>query len=332
MTSSKTSLENAPPCDLSWDSLVRRSLEAWGSRFRERRLEKGALESFASLDDFLGQTRRIPMFWFFQRREAFLSQETMTKWSRDRLDDYILLPATPGYVTEDDCFFVSHFWHARDNPDPGGNYLRLFQDELRSQTWLYVWVDWTCTPQAPRNEQEENYFKRSLQTMSGIIRNSGFIWHYPPFEPRLWILYEMAENCFTHDGGLAVTEDNREFGEHVVEMLKEGVRPTLEKYGYRCTYDRDQEFLTVWLESLVLLRKLKFSTDDIRRFQDQVTWHPSVQWVCIGTTKGAVELRRYEGTFIFGGKCYKLTPFPNWEDGKYSTNIKPGPRGDVSDE
>ncbi|KAI1124867.1 hypothetical protein F5Y10DRAFT_248445 [Nemania abortiva] len=324
--------ESASPCNLAWASLVRRSIEAWGSLFPERRLEKGFLERPTSLDDFLGQPRGLPMFWFFQRREAFFSQQAMTKWSRDRLDDYILLPATPGYVTKDECFFVSHFWHSHDDPDPDGEYLRLIQDELRPHDWGYVWVDWSCIPQTPRNQHEEHYFTRSLQTMSGIIRNSGFMWYYPPFQPRLWILYEMAEYYLTHDGGISVTEDSRQFGEHIVEMLEVGVRPTLEKHGYRCSYDRDQEFLTVWLEYLILFKTLGFSTDDIVRFQNQITWHPSVQWAYIGTIKGMVELCRYEGTLKVGGKCYQLAPLPHWEDGKYSANIKPESKEDVVNE
>ncbi|KAI0531760.1 hypothetical protein GGR58DRAFT_518250 [Xylaria digitata] len=318
-----TTSESALPASLAWDSLVRRSIEAWDLLIRdERRLEKSFLKSFTDLDDLLGQPKEIPMFWFFQRRESFLSQKTMTKWSRDRLDDYVLLPATPGFVTRADCFFVSHLWRTQDDPDPDGKYLCLLQDELRLQTWSYIWTDWTCAPQAPRAEKEEKYFTRTLQTMSGIIRNSGFIWYYPPWKPRMWILYEIAEYSLTCDGRLETTEDIREFAEHIEEMLQVGVRPTLEKYGYRCTYDRDEEFLTFWLEALVLFKTLHFSTDDIRRFQDQITWHPSVQSLCMNTIHGAVELCRYEGTLTFGGRCYKLTPYLNWEDGKYATKLR----------
>lgn len=54
-----------------------------------------------------------------------MSQERMEKWSRDKLDDYVLLPALPGFVTRKECFFISRFWHTRDHPDPDGEYLRL---------------------------------------------------------------------------------------------------------------------------------------------------------------------------------------------------------------
>ncbi|TGJ85694.1 hypothetical protein E0Z10_g3042 [Xylaria hypoxylon] len=328
MTPSESDLNQS----LAWDSLVRRSIEFWDVLIQdEKGLEKSVLKGFTGLDDFLGPPKEIPgqgsitpMFWFFQRRESFLSQKTMTKWSRDRLDDYILLPATPGFVMRTDCFFVSHFWRTQDDPDPDGTYLRRLQKELRPQPWSYIWTDWTCTPQAPRNEKEEYYFTRTLQTISGIIRNCGFAWFYPPFEPRMWILYEIAEYSLTCDGGIEIFEDNREFSEHINEMLQVGVRPTLEKHGYRCTHDRDQEFLTAWLEALVLFKTLHFSVDDIRRFQDQITWHPSVQVLYMNTINGLVVLQRYEGTLTFGGRCYTFTPFPNWEDGKYSTNTNLG--------
>ena len=298
----------------AWESLVHRSLDAWGSRFHDRRLEKGFIESFTSLEDFLGQPPEIPMFWFFQRRDAFLSQRTMTKWSRDRLADYVLLPATPGYVMRTECFFLSHFWHSPAHPDPEGQNLRLCQAELRVQSWSYIWVDWSCIPQSPRDEVEDKYFTRGLQTMAGIIRNSGFMWYYPAtFQPRLWILWETAEYLLTHADGYEVTEDNRPFVEHILEMLRGGgVLPILEKYGYFCTYARDREFLTAWLDALVLFKTVGLSTDDIRRLQDQITWFPSVQVMATNSVCGPVRLERYEGTLIVGGRSYAFTPFPSW--------------------
>jgi hypothetical protein len=135
----------------------------------------------------------------------------MKKWSRDVLDDYVLLPASPGFVMRRDCFFVSHFWRTQDHPDLDGEYLHLHQAELESQTWSYIWVDWTCMPQSPRLLPEEAYFHRYLQTMSGIIRNCSFTYFYPPFEPRLWILYEITEYVLTCSGGIGIISDIEPF-------------------------------------------------------------------------------------------------------------------------
>ncbi|KAH7121988.1 hypothetical protein B0J13DRAFT_155132 [Dactylonectria estremocensis] len=250
----------------------------------------------------------------FQRREAFLSQKTMTKWSKDRLGDYVLLPASNGYVTRSQCQFVSHFWRTRDNPDPGGEYLRLVQRDLKVQTWSYIWVDWTCMPQHPRKRNEEFYFLQSLQLMPGIIRNCAFMWYYPPFEPRLWILYEIAEYTLTCDDGLQgiITPDMKEFASHIDEMLQVGVRSTLSRHGYGCTFDRDKEFLTSWLEVLVLLRKLAIDTDDVRVLMDHLTWSPSIEVVLCHTKNGIVVFCRFEGTLTLKGACHTFTPFPRW--------------------
>jgi len=252
------------------------------------------------------------MFWFFQRRESFLSQTTVQKWSRDRLDDYVLLPATPGFVLRSNCFFVSHFWQTRDDPDPDGKFLRLVQQELKAQDWSYIWVDWSCVPQDPRSENESVYFMRSLQTMPAIIRNSGFIWFYPPFEPRLWILFEVAEYLLTAEGPWPVTDDNRQFVEHIKEMLQDGVRPVLKKHGYRCSYDRDKEFLTSWLEALVLARQLGIDIDSIRSLMDTLTWYPTLQATVLNTPDGVIHFCRYEGTLEFNGVRHTFTPFPRW--------------------
>jgi hypothetical protein len=151
----------APSCALpphlqAWRSLVTRSIAAWEDLDRDEQttnkdLPRFMLRQYHSLDNFLQDGRHL-MFWFFQQRSAFMSQNRIKKWSPDELDDYLLLPASPGFVMRQDCFFVSHFWRTQDHPDPDGEYLRLHQAELESNTWSYIWIDWTCMPQGPRSE------------------------------------------------------------------------------------------------------------------------------------------------------------------------------------
>ncbi|KAH6653553.1 hypothetical protein BKA67DRAFT_537207 [Truncatella angustata] len=312
-----SSTEDDPPRNAAissaWSSLVRRSIEAWESLNPDMGvLQTSFLQSWDSLDDLLTQAPGSLMFWFFQKREAFLSQKAMTKWSNDRLDDYILLPATPGFVLRTDCFFVSHFWRSKEHPDPDGKYLRLIQNDLQQQTWSYVWVDWTCIPQSPRNDKEKAYFRRVLQTMSGIIRNSGFIYYYPPFEARLWILYEVAEYTLTSESELYVTEDLKEFTDHVKEMVQVGVRPTLERHQYKCTYEPDKDFLISWLEVLVLLQRLHVDIQGVRQLLDSLTWHPFAKQL-IMTTEGILECSRFEGNLILNRQRHTFTPFPRLE-------------------
>lgn len=307
---STVSTDASPPSP-AWDSLVRRSIEAWEALpqiTRTCRFHIDILRQYTCLEDFL-EAPRFFMFWFFQRREAFLSQSTMTKWGRDHLDDYVLLPADR--VSRSECLFVSHFWRTKDSPDPDGKYLRLLQSDLQTQTWSYVWVDWSCAPQHPRTEAEQSYFLRTLGTIPGIIRNCGFAWYYPPFEPRLWILYEVAEYTLTTSLGVhQTTADIREFIDHVKEMVQVGVRPTLESHGYKCTYDGDKEFLTSWLELLVLLKRLHIDVLDVRRLLDFLTWEPTASHISLVTRKGLVELYKFEGILILEGERYTFTPFP----------------------
>lgn len=298
-------------------SLVRRSLEAWGSLQEDHPMVKGLLQRFTNLDDFLCENSI--MFWFFQKRESFLSQKTMTKWSRDRLNQYVLLPRVSGFVTRRECFFLSHFWQTRDHPDPDGTYLRLHQNQLRLQPWSYIWVDWTCAPQNPRSQPEELHFLWALKTMPAIIRNCGFSWFYPPFEARLWILFEIAEYTLSCEGGLAQTPDIVKYQEHIKEMIQVGVQPTLERHGYTCTFDRDKEFLTSRLEVLTLLPRLGINVLETRRMLDHITWNTSAQSIeCYVAARGVLVVRLYEGILILNGERHRFTPFPKWEDGKYS--------------
>lgn len=148
----------ALPPSLLWPRLVERSTASWDGPLHkpvdQKSREKETLRSYSNLEDFLVGASKGVMFWFFQRRDVFLMQEEMGKWSEDKLEDFVLLPATLGSVSRLDCMFLSHYWTSRDYPDPYGQALQLNQNQLRDQEWSYVWVDWTCTPQAPRSPAE----------------------------------------------------------------------------------------------------------------------------------------------------------------------------------
>ncbi|EXJ67742.1 uncharacterized protein A1O5_09088 [Cladophialophora psammophila CBS 110553] len=314
---SEVSSPPPPPPD-TWDSLATRSLASLSElAFDAQAIDSldwitEILRSYTCLDDFLAKAPKELMFWFFQQRKTFLSQKTMTKWSRDNLDDYILLPAQNGFVSRSECFFMSHFWLTQDHPDPDGECLRLLQAELRPQHWSYIWVDWTCIPQSPRTQAEETYFLRSLGTMPGIVRNCAFIWFYPPFEARLWILFEIAEFTLTSIVEFEATPDIREFKDHIRQMVDTSVRSVLDKYGYKCTHNRDKAFLTSWLEILILLRRLSVEIDDIRRIMDHLTWFQTTQVIIVKAPGAVFELCKFQGTFILNGERYKFTPFPKW--------------------
>jgi hypothetical protein len=163
-------------------------------------------------------------------------------------------------------------------------------------------------PQIPRSPAEEVYIHRSLQTMSGINRNCGFIYFYPPFEPRLWILYEITEFILTSSGFTAVTSDIKKYLNHIDGMISAGVQATLVKHGYRCSYDRDRQYLTSWLELLILLKRINLDVGMIRNIMDHLTWQP----ICQTYHYPGLTLNKFEGTLIAKGQTYEFTPFPRW--------------------
>ncbi|KAL5435344.1 hypothetical protein PMIN05_007345 [Paraphaeosphaeria minitans] len=303
---------------LTWHSLVSRSIKAWDSLLPSahtaKPLHAAILQKYSTLDDFLDQMSGFGFhFWFVQLRSAFLRQSKIPKWSPDRLSEYILLPASPGFVSRHDVFFASHYWTRPDNPDPDGTYLRFVQHQLAPQEWSYIWVDWTCAPQAPRTVAEEKYFRKTLGMMSGLVRNSGFMYYYESWRPRLWVLYEIAEYLLTtSDSHGAETKDIQVFVQHVCEMKDSNVEDVIEKYGYSCGVAGDRVFLLAWLEFLVLLHKLRLGLDKIRSIMDLLTWQPTVEVAREATPAGWLELRKFEGRLVYCGQEYCFTPFPHW--------------------
>jgi hypothetical protein len=141
-----------------FQSLVQRSISAWNginyvAEDKDEAIPKytDMLRNIQSLQDLL-ETRE---FWFFQRRECFLKQKLLAKWDPAALDEYILLPIHYGFVNNKECFFVSHYWHTEEHPDPKGTDMHLFQMDLQGLEWSYIWVDWTCMPQSPRDSAQE---------------------------------------------------------------------------------------------------------------------------------------------------------------------------------
>ena len=255
-------------------SLVERSIQVWGSlQYANLTIDNTIaiarhseqLRKVITLEDLLEHRE----YWFFQLRESFLRQTYLLKWGAEHLDEYVLLPIDYGFVNNKDCLFISHYWRTRDHPDPEGEDLQLFIQDLKDDTsWSYIWTDWTCIPQyndGSRSRLEEYYFMRMLLCIPMLVRDCAIEWRFPAHEPRAWVLYEVAEYVPTHSEHV-ITDDNRCFVEHIREMLVEGVRPTLAKYKYKCTSESDMMLVTDWLEILVIMTKV--FPDDIASRQD----------------------------------------------------------------
>ncbi|KLO89437.1 uncharacterized protein LW93_1496 [Fusarium fujikuroi] len=296
----------------SFQSLVDRSIQAWEAlnyvgcdRVAAIKSDSAKLRDLTKFDDLLAKRE----FWFFQLRKSFLEQQRLAKWNPNRLDQYILLPISYGYVNNKDCYFVSHYWREQGNPDPAGVDLAAFKNDLASDSgWLYIWVDWTCMPQGncgKRSDLENYYFKMMLQCIPMLIRDCAFEWRFPSFQARAWVLYELAEYVLTH-AQHTITDDNKHFVDHIREMVALDVKSTVQKYEYKCTNESDMRLVTGWLEILVLMARI--FPDDIASRQVVLD---NLNRPSIGTFSSpamGLKVDKAKGILCHKGYIYRFTP------------------------
>lgn len=241
-----------------------------------------------------------------------MSQSRFLKWSAASLDSHILIPIAHGFANNQECIFVSHFWRTPKHPDPNGIDLSLLQVDLRGQEWSYIWVDYSCLPQTRRSAVEDYYFKSMLRRIPSLVQDCAFAWRFPAFQPRAWVLYEVATFILNHDFNGTYPADIQPFVNHVQEMVKEGVTPTLENHGYGCTNRSDLKLVTAWLEILVILcRNVQGPTSHQRTsIRQQIMgdlYKPCsvVNYVFLG-----VSIDKDSGTLTIDGTTHTFTPIP----------------------
>jgi hypothetical protein len=267
---------------------------------RERLRSQNSLESLLLAGNF----------WFFQRRESFVRQSRLMRWDPNRLDAYVLLPLNSGFVNKKDCMFIIHYWRTHGHPDPNGEDLRATSNNLRLENWSYIWVDWPCMPQGPNRSQEQGkYFKKMLRFIPTLLRECGTTWNYPSFEPRAWILFELAVYwlCNRHRV-YKIHNDQSNFWAHLCEMLREGVSTVISRHRYRCTNSTNMTLVTGWLELLLILYRLIPDVYNLRTAMQSVEMHEAgsvrfydVQTITIDKIEGIVSC---EGS----GTQYRFTP------------------------
>ncbi|KAJ6474841.1 hypothetical protein C8R45DRAFT_1160025 [Mycena sanguinolenta] len=305
---------------LCFESLVNRSITAWATINFVTDDYSTALENhssrlrrFGSIEDVL----RCREYWFFQLRSSFMIQDRFFKFDLSGLDQYILLPIDYGWANNRNCYFISHYWRSPSHPDPDGTDLRLIQQDLVSDPlWSYIWVDWTCMPQVGvdgnRTPLEKYYFGMMLQCIPMLVRDCAFEWRFPAWEPRAWILYEMAEYVLGHLE-YVTTEDSRPFLFHIQEMVLLGVHPVLHKYKYRCTHASDLDLVTGRLELLVILAKI--FPDDISTRQGLLDLLDKPANGTVSNLALGVEINKTDGTVRYQGQVHRFTPTFNFTSG-----------------
>jgi len=236
------------------------------------------------------------------------------KWDADRLDEYILLPVSHGWVNKKNCFYVSHYWRTKDHPDPQGEDFKLVRSDIAGQSWDYVWVDWTCVPQSPRSESQEEYMTKMLLQSTFLMRSCAFEWRYPAFQPRLWILLEVAQYMLTgaNESGWTPTPDMIPFVRDVEAMKKDGTRTIIRGKEYKCSIRREYRLLVGWLELLVIISKIVPSETKMRAVLDSVDLSYASTVTDYDT---GIQVDKVNGIVSQGSSVYRFAPL--WPVDKY---------------
>jgi tetratricopeptide (TPR) repeat protein len=219
-------------------------------------------------------------------------------------------PVEDKFANQLDCIFISHYWHTPEHPDPQGEDLRLLHERLHIGLWSHVsyfWVDWTCMPQQERTEMQRQYFKRALKRIPTLVRDCTFTWRFPKFEPRLWVLFEVAEFTLNRSrpGPLA---DIEPFMIHLSEMNRVGVKFVIDKHGYECTNQSDSQLVIGWLEILLALYKIVPSIRTRRDILNAID-DPMVG-TCLHEESG-IAIDKDKGIVTANGKTYEFNPLPS---------------------
>ena len=164
-------------------------------------------------------------FWFFQRKECFIRQKLLMKWDPDRLDTYILLPVHYGFVNNQDCFFVSHYWRTREHPDPNGQDMGLFLEDIGLGGMVLHLGGLDLLAAGPAELKSRGSTSKecyvSFPRLSGTAPLNGDF----PLSNRVHGFSSRLENTYSAHTDYTVTDDLSPFISHVKEMTRRGSAP-----------------------------------------------------------------------------------------------------------
>ncbi|KAH8587249.1 hypothetical protein B0O99DRAFT_642407 [Bisporella sp. PMI_857] len=324
------------PVENDFKSLVTRSISAWRSLQPSVYTTKAQMDadiaqytrllnSFSTVEDVM---KSIYAFWFFQTKESFLKHGKFRKWDPKELDSYVIMPIVEGFCDSKDSFFVSHYWHTQDDPDPQGVDYKEISKTLRREKkqWSYVWTDWTCLPQAPRSETEDKYFEKMLYRVPKLIRECRFAFTYAKFSARLWTIFEWSQIVLFQSSTFNDSGEPRTMPEHFSKdlflMSQHGVGTLVEARQYEATSKRDAWLLIGWLELHILLLKLipnptirKHLFDELDKPFAGVLHHYDI----------GMEIDKKNGMVIYQGKIYRFSPTYDVPQEVRPTDLLPRP-------
>jgi hypothetical protein len=286
------------------------------------------LNSFSTIQDVMKSNYA---FWFIQTRKSFIKHikhGRFQKWDPKELDSYVVMPSVEGFCDSGDSFFVSHYWHTQDDPDPQGVDYREISRTLRREQrqWSYVWTDWACLPQAPRSETEDMYFEKMLYRVPNLMRDCRFAFTYPKFSPRLWTIFEYSQRVLFESSTFNDPGEPRTMPEPFIKdlflMSEHGVGTVVEGRKYEATSKRDTWLLVGWLELHILLLKLIPNVITRTKLFDELDkpFIGTVHLYDIG-----IEIDKWKGMVIYQGKIYRFSPTFNLPQEVRSSDLLPRP-------
>ncbi|EFR02374.1 hypothetical protein MGYG_05370 [Nannizzia gypsea CBS 118893] len=138
-----------------------------------------------------------------------------------------------------------------------------------------------------------------------------FLWKFPSFQPRLWVLFEVAVLILCHrNTQLPSNQESAQFISDVFLMVYKDVRSVVRERGYKCTNESDADIVIGW--SLSFSGRSSPHVAERRRILDLVDSFTS-NFSYYGAVK--VDFDLANGTITSGGVTHKVTPMPHLKSG-----------------
>jgi len=95
------------------------------------------------------------------------------------------------------------------------------------------------------------------------------------------------------------------FVSHVLEMIKEGVSPVVDKHEYQCTSKGDSKLVIGWLEILAILAKV---VPNVGTRQEILDWINRPYAGSYYNPELEIRIDKAKGAIISNGTMYEFTP------------------------
>jgi hypothetical protein len=102
-----------------------------------------------------------------------------------------------------------------------------------------------------------------------------------------------------------VTDDNKTFLAHLMEMTQHGVKPVVKKYGYRCTNKGDEKLVIGWIELLIILGTV---VPDVDQRQEIFDWIDKGEIGEVTMENLDLHIDKAQGIIVSKGRTFHFSP------------------------